>query len=130
VISFGPDARNKHPCYYFRRTFRYDGSRSLGLAVLEVIRDDSCIVYLNGRAVFHSNLPETGVEYSTHSTATVGGNAPEEHHWNPAAIEPSFLRRGRNTIAVEVHQASPTSSDVSFDLKLTGYALEEVEPGS
>jgi hypothetical protein len=32
----------------------------------------------------------------------------------------NLLKIGTNTIAVEVHQASATSTDLSFDLELTG----------
>ena len=41
------------------------------------------------------------------------------------AIDPDVLRDGRNVLAVEVHQASATSSDISFDLQLTAVVVPE-----
>ena len=51
-------------------------------------------------------------------------NPPEESQWvtinlNLHAVG-SLLRQGNNVIAAEVHQASPSSPDLSFDLELTG----------
>lgn len=44
------------------------------------------------------------------------------------AINPSLLREGANVIAVEVHQASPDSSDISFNLQLTASRTQTGSP--
>ena len=72
-------------------------------------------------------MPEGEINFASRAAGAVGGNAPEEHRWNPKAVNPALLKKGKNTIAVEVHQASPTSSDLSFDLRLTGYRVDVPE---
>ena len=38
----------------------------------------------------------------------------------PFVVDPGLLVAGDNVLAAEIHQTSPTSSDISFDLRLTG----------
>jgi hypothetical protein len=38
--------------------------------------------------------------------------------WLSFAVEPSQLTNGTNTLAIEVHQASVSSADLSFDFQL------------
>jgi hypothetical protein len=73
-------------------------------------------VYLNGQEVFRSNMPSGTVGYRT----LASGDASDESSFLQAAIDPRLLRSGRNVIAVEIHQSSVSSSDISFDLGLTG----------
>ncbi|MCZ6795932.1 MAG: GxGYxYP family putative glycoside hydrolase [Planctomycetota bacterium] len=127
VISFGENAQQKHSCYYFRRTFRVAESRPLRLLLLEVIVDDGCVVYLNGKEVQRHNMPDGEPSYSTWAPRASGPTVAAEHTWQQTAIETSRLERGENTLAVEVHQSSGSSSDVSFDLKLSGYRVDVVK---
>jgi hypothetical protein len=48
----------------------------------------------------------------------VGGS--DESAFFGTFISPALLRNGLNAIAVELHQSSQTSSDLGFDLRLTG----------
>ena len=48
----------------------------------------------------------------------MGGSEENEFHLHELFDVP--LRTGRNLIAVEIHQENPRSSDIRFDLKLTG----------
>jgi len=67
------------------------------------------------------NMPLTNpITYMTRAATAVGGSA--ESTFFPTNIQPSLLVNGTNVLAVEVHQDSPTSSDVCFDLELTGIA--------
>lgn len=118
VVSFGADPQNKHPTTYFRRAFEVaDPSEILSLS-LAVTRDDGCVVYVNGHEVARSNMPEGEPSFGTYASGAVSGDA--EHAWQPFYVKPSALRAGRNVIAVEVHQSSGSSSDLSFDLELAG----------
>jgi hypothetical protein len=116
VVSYGPDPNNKYITTYFRRSW-YVADRSLitGL-LLRLMRDDGAVVYLNGVEVFRSNITNSPVTYSNLASATVGG--ADETNFVVSAINHAFLLQGTNTLAVEVHQASPTSSDLRFDLEL------------
>lgn len=118
VISYGGNSSAKYPAYYFRSTFVVDDPAALTQYQLRLLADDGAIVYLNGTEVLRVRMPEGSVDYRTYalSVATEGG-------YDPASISPARLQAGVNTLAVEVHQRSGTSSDVSFDLELTAKSL-------
>ena len=118
VVSFGPNEGNKYITTYFRRTFNVTNALSFGALRLRLLRDDGAIVYLNGHEVFRSNMPPGPILYSTLASSGVGGGA--ESTFYPAMLDPSFLVNGSNVLAVEIHQVSPESSDISFDLELIG----------
>ena len=113
-IGFGPDAGDKQPTSYFRHTFQVQGVHEIDEAFVHLLRDDGAAVYLNGVEVVRSNLG-VGATYSTYTgnNALADGNA---FHFAP--VDASLLVEGENVLAVEVHQTSPTSSDLSFALKL------------
>jgi hypothetical protein len=60
-------------------------------------------------------MPDGPVRSATLSSSTVP-TAPEE--LNVASLDPSLLVTGTNFVAVEVHQCSPSSSDVVFGMRL------------
>jgi hypothetical protein len=119
TISFGPDEGNKRPCAYFRRAFEVAEPGAFESLTVRVLRDDGCVVYLNDREVARSNLPEGEITFSTQAVSAVGGS--DETAWHSFEVKPSSLRKGKNVLAIEMHQANATSSDMSFDLELTGY---------
>ena len=47
----------------------------------------------------------------------------DESTFYQVALSPSILVAGTNVIAVEIHQVNSTSSDISFDLELSGSAF-------
>ncbi|MDA1272863.1 MAG: lamin tail domain-containing protein [Verrucomicrobia bacterium] len=117
-IGFGPASNNKNVTTYFRHTFDImDAARVVALT-LRLLRDDGAIVYLNGREVVRSNMPEGSVNYRTYASAVVGGE--DESTFFEHELDASLLRDSGNVLAVEVHQANATSSDISFDLELAG----------
>ena len=102
---------------HFRRPFQSPISAPASL-MLRLLRDDGAVVYLNGVEVYRNNMPAGPISYNTLATATVGG--PEETtQFVTAPIDPNLLVQGLNVVAVEVHQVTVTSSDLSFDLELT-----------
>ena len=130
VLSYGGNSSSKHLAYYFRKTIRVPADGRVRLLVLGVVADDGCAVYLGGEEIHRYNLPPGEPTFQTRAQRSVSGAS--EHQWRLVAIDASRLKEGRNTIAVEVHQSSPTSSDLSFDLKLTGYRVDAArsEPDS
>lgn len=66
-------------------------------------------------------MPEGQVQYGTFATTAYGGSA--EAVWRRRPIDPEILSEGRNSLAVEVHQADAWSSDLSFDLELTDWRI-------
>jgi hypothetical protein len=100
--------------YLFRTTFV--GGEAPDELVLELLRDDSAIVYLNDVEQLRDNLPLSGVDASTPASGT--GTENNLSTFYLAATD--FLPNQTNTLAVEIHNASTGSSDISFDLALRG----------
>jgi hypothetical protein len=99
--------------YYFRTEFDFNHNPEGVTLHLRQVVDDGLVVHLNGSPIWRTRLPETGVTYDTLATNTVG-NAVYE---GPFTIQTPYLLRGRNVLAVEVHQVAG-SSDVVFGLSL------------
>jgi tartrate-resistant acid phosphatase type 5 len=116
VVGYGPDANNKYITTYFRRTFTVANAAAVSSLQLRLIRDDGAVVYLNGVEVFRSNMNPGPVTYTSLAPLSIGG--ADESTWLPATISPTGLVSGTNVLAVEIHQASPDSSDISFNLGL------------
>ena len=127
LVEFGPDAANKYITTWFRRAFPITNpSRYLSLLV-SVLRDDGAVVYLNGIEVFRSNMPNGTITPTTLASTTVGGT-DETSVFYSASVSPALLKEGNNLLAVEIHQGGVASSDISFDLELSG-TLSPLLPG-
>jgi hypothetical protein len=103
--------------YYFRRTFEVPDPSKVTTLRLGLVRDDGAAVYVNGVEVLRSNLPAGPLTPATLAPVAIGG--ADEGAWTEVDVPVSLLTAGTNTVAVEVHQQSAASSDVSFDLRLT-----------
>lgn len=114
TVSFGNDANDKLITTYFRKQFNATGNYQS--ATLRVQRDDGIVVYINGTEVVRDNLPNGLITFDTPASGVVGGAGETE--FNEFNIPANLLVSGTNTIAVEVHQVSATSSDLSFDAEL------------
>ncbi|MCP5055930.1 MAG: metallophosphoesterase family protein [bacterium] len=107
---------------YFRHVFSVADPGSIDGLILSVQRDDGAVAYLNGTEVFRSNMPTGTINHLSHASSAVGGSG--ETSFNQQGVPASFLVPGDNVLAVEIHQANATSSDISFDLDLqTGPAV-------
>ena len=115
LIDFGINGNDKHITTYFRKTFNVPAGSIVG-ATLNLIRDDGAVVYLNGVEIGRSNMPSGTIEFDTEASSAVS-NA-NEYTPHPISIDPDLLLSGSNTLAIEVHQASPGSSDLVFDAEL------------
>ena len=114
--SFGSDPNNKFITTYYRHAFFVsDASSVLGLRA-NLDRDDGAVLYLNSNEVFRSNMSNGPVTYLTLASNVVGG--VDESTFFPYDVAPSALVNGSNFLAVEIHQANVTSSDIFFDLDL------------
>ncbi len=121
-LTYGTNAGNKHISYYFRHAFQVDGAASnYSLVTIRLLRDDGAVVYLNGTNVFRSNMPTGSINYRTLASANVGGAA--ESTFFPTNLPGTVLQPGTNVLAVEVHQFSADSPDLSFDLELVALVM-------
>ncbi|MEZ4781447.1 MAG: metallophosphoesterase [Flavobacteriaceae bacterium] len=116
TVSFGSNSNNKHVTTYFRKTFNVTDPSAYDYLSLEAIRDDGMVVYLNGVEVWNDGLP-TSFDYLTYANQTIGGS--NESTWISKAIA-NTLVTGTNVVAVEIHQTNATSSDISFNFRLSG----------
>lgn len=73
--------------------------------------DDGAIVYLNGVEVFRSRMGLAGTEQNWGDLAA---NQGAEGIPEPLEYSATSLVQGENTLAVELHQSGPGSSDVAF----------------
>jgi hypothetical protein len=119
TVGFGPDANNKYVTTYFRHRFTSAGPAAFSALNLKVVRDDGAVVYLNSQEIFRSNMPTGAVTYVTKAAAGVNGTDETTFFASPA-IAPAGLIAGTNLVAVEIHQRSGSSSDIMFNLELTG----------
>jgi hypothetical protein len=117
-VSFGPLSTNKYITTYFRHAFTMDNPAVFTNLTLSLLRDDGAVVYLNGREVARQNMPATAITYRTLASAGVSGAAEATFYDAPLAA--TNLVAGVNVLAVEVHQNTASSSDLSFDLRLIG----------
>jgi hypothetical protein len=99
--------------YYLRTHFTLTSTSGLTFSTLRFLRDDGIVVYLNGTEVFRDNMPSGTITADTRAVEAIAGNA--ESTWYTRAVSPSLLRVGDNVLAVEVHNDSRGSSDISFD---------------
>ncbi|MAX78591.1 MAG: hypothetical protein CL843_00245 [Crocinitomicaceae bacterium] len=113
VISNG----SVYPTYYFRHNFDAQNFSQYDSLRVFLKYDDGAVVYLNGQEVVRENLPTGTIDYNTFASSAIGGTQESAF---TTYIVANNLVNGTNTIAVEIHQASLSSSDVSFDLKLEG----------
>lgn len=105
---------NKYITSYFRKTINIPNASLYGTYQFNVERDDGYVVYVNGTEVARNNMPAGAVTYTTTASSAI------EDAVISFSIANTFFVNGNNDIAVEMHQANATSSDLSFNLELTG----------
>jgi len=112
TIGFGPDANNKYPTAYFRKSFTLTDASTVNSATVRVFADDGAAVYVNGVEIGRYNLPAGTLTFNTFTTTWNNGEYVD------FTIPGSLLRNGPNLVAVEVHQTSANSSDLLFNLEM------------
>ncbi len=123
-VEPGVSGVQKNVTTYFRHEFNVEDPLKYENIRLGVLRDDGAVVYLNGSALWRTNMPSGTIDFTTGAgPTTVSGD--EEDTYFEYTFEPSRLNVGRNVLAVEIHQVKNssgyvTSSDISFNLELIG----------
>ena len=120
VVSFGPNPNDKYITTYFRHSFVVADASLYAALELRLLRDDGAVVYLNGVEIARSNLPAGNVGFMTRALSAISGSS--EDTFCPIFLESGALQTGTNVLAVEIHQVSPTSSDISLDLELSAFS--------
>ncbi|MGF6376176.1 hypothetical protein M2140_001247 [Clostridiales Family XIII bacterium PM5-7] len=119
LLNFYTPNRLPVPVYYFRMEFNlnqiYDDWELSG----RVEFDDSIIIYINGKKVFGSNVPSEGFSADGYGAEKTVDNSRTKQF---SVSDTSMLRKGKNVVAVEVHQSSQYSDDIFFDFIHLKYA--------
>jgi hypothetical protein len=116
TVPYGPDPNNKYRTTYFRRHFNLAvPTASVARLILEANYDDGFVAYLNGVEIARRAMPAGAITYSTFASLHEGGS----YEPVPVPAPVPGLVPGDNVLAIEVHQNSATSSDLSMDLALS-----------
>ena len=116
IVDYGDDPNNKHITTYFRKSFALTSIHDFQTFSLRLLVDDGAVAYLNGTEIARVNMPDGLIFSSTTAANTI----PDETAFHEITIDPGLIVAGSNIMAVEIHQASPSSSDISFDGSLVG----------
>jgi len=114
-LGYGGDPENKWITTYFRTSFDIANVSAIDEIQCTMVYDDGVVIYVNGKELPRRfNMPAGEISYSTFAINAVNDETVT------FTIDKSFLQNGKNVIAVEVHQVSVASSDVTFKLDMTG----------
>jgi len=119
TLGSGPDPNNRYTTTYFRHAFNVVDPSVFGALLIRLLRDDGGIVYLNGTEIFRSNMGGGAPVYATQAIADAAP-ADETTQYYSTNLTTGLLAAGTNVVAVEIHQRSANSSDLSFALELRG----------
>lgn len=102
----------------FRKKFTVANPADWASLSLHLLADDGGIVYINGTEVYRmTNMPAGPVAFGDFALDNMPDDGIDYVSTNLAT---SVIHAGVNTIAVEVHQNTADSSDLTFDLMLFG----------
>jgi hypothetical protein len=116
VVGYGPTASRKYTTTYFRHAFAASGAPDDLTLRLRI--DDGAVAYLNGVEIARFNLPTGPVTHLTRAPDAISG--PGERLDRAVGVDPTLIRAGTNVLAVEVHQNTPGSTDLSFLATIRG----------
>lgn len=102
--------------YYLRTHFSFTGTKAGVRLISTNLLDDGAVYYLNGKVAAARRMTITSAyDYKTRANA----GSPVEGAYEVFDLSPDALVSGDNVLAVEVHQASPNSTDIAFAMSLT-----------
>ena len=109
-------AKNSHTVVYFRKVFTLDDPAKYPNAHLRANYDDGIIAYLNGQEIGRS---KSMAGKKTNPDSHEGGR-----YETIAKIESSKLRKGKNVLAIELHNRDLNSSDIGLDASIVDGPVE------
>ena len=115
TVSYGSNANQKNPATYFRKTVNLSSTPTRSdYFLLNYQVDDGFVVYVNGKEAGRYNMPNGNITFNSFSSS-YAGDTPLT---GTLELSSSLFKSGNNTIAVEVHNNSYTSSDQFWDAEL------------
>ena len=118
---------------YVRKSFDVEDVNNIEILVLNVDYDDAFIAFINGHEIARANIGEPGdpvtfnqnADNSSHEAAIYKGNKPESFYLKDFS---EYLVKGENLLALQVHNAGSSSTDLTLIPFLT--ALFKDEPSA
>lgn len=124
TVGFGASAANKHITTYFRTTFNVPDASAINDLTIRLKYDDGAAVYINGQEVIRTpNLPANAAFDTLATGATPNESSFFEFVIPPSMLQAGLLTNGSNSIAVEIHQDTVDSSDISMDLQILASSM-------
>jgi uncharacterized repeat protein (TIGR01451 family) len=106
----------RYPTLYFRKQINIANPAAYINFEIKTKFDDGIVVWINGVEAFRDNIAAAPA-YATLATTAIGGSGSTVYS---SVISSGLFVPGNNVIAVEIHQATLTSSDLFFDMELIG----------
>lgn len=113
-----PPERPKRPITtWFSHTFNVADPAAFSKATLDFIADDGAVVYVNGKEVNRTRMPEGAIRPDTRAHSQISAKAAASGRIQ-VEIPSSILVAGENTVAVETHINHRGSPSMVFDANL------------
>lgn len=123
TIGYGSSSSAKYITTYFRHSFTLtEADKNGSNYIINLMRDDGAIVYLNGVEIIRDNMRNGIIDYKALAPNAISGT--DESTYYPFPLDQKLLVTGNNVISVEIHQNAANSSDVSFDMELSCYVAD------
>ena len=115
------DMEDNYVSVYGRTTFEITQTQidNLTSLILSIDYDDGFIAYVNGVEVARAQMGASPDEFTFEDTSTAGHEADGAEYFDITATAVPILGPGENLIAIEVHNTTIGSSDLSFDVRLS-----------
>jgi hypothetical protein len=115
TVGYGPDAQNKYPTTYFRTTVDLNATPGdKDVFELNYQLDDGFVIYVNGQDAGRVNMRSGEVDFNSFAT----DYAVDVPISGTLSLSPKLFKKGKNTIAVEVHNNQAASSDLFWSCEL------------
>jgi len=110
---------------YLTKDFTLVDTSVIKYAILHADYDDAFVAYLNGNEIARNNIGTQGVPPKHDDLATTfkeatlySGGTPESYALDGTSLR-SLLMKGTNTLSIQVHNHTSTSSDLSSNFFLS-----------
>ena len=109
------DMQGNYRSVYLRRSFTVRDASDFANLILEIAYDDGFVAYLNGSEVARSvSMEDTGTPPTYDQEANDNHEADEGAEYYNLSRFGALLQPGENVIAIQVHNTSLSSSDLSI----------------
>ncbi len=122
-VTILTDMQNSYLSVFCRKAFTIPDVSKIDQLVLNIIYDDGFVAYLNGTQVAARNMPN-GTTFNSAAGPAIEPTA-EDIDLNASK---GLLQNGSNLLAIQVHNTSLASSDLSMIPKLV--SRRAIEPGA